>query len=191
MVLILHLTARDYSPQRAEEGRGITPEMCLPIAPNEWRHPLGRQTLQTIPPFPFPNCYHWPFVEVDVRVRASTTGFNTNHAIKLPPDERVMKNAYFSIDITKSEAEQKRQQELAATYSGSLVADVSADTAVLLSTRDPVSSASEVVPQTVSAARCVYSENLEVTAWARTWNNIQISQDRTHLLFGAACLPTL
>ncbi len=128
------------APPKADEERGITPDMCLPIAPNEWRHPLGRQPLHTDPPFPFPDCYHWPFSEVDVRVRARKDGFNTDSAIKLPPEERVMKNAYFSIDITKSEAaQQKRQLELSVTHNEGSGADEAqaANATALPSTRDP------------------------------------------------------
>ncbi|TFK83903.1 hypothetical protein K466DRAFT_497572, partial [Polyporus arcularius HHB13444] len=68
--------------RKADVERGTTPEMCLPIAPNE-RHPLGREPLRTDPPFPFPSCYHWVSVNADVRVRARHEGFNTDDAVRL------------------------------------------------------------------------------------------------------------
>ncbi len=85
--------------------------MCLPIAPNE-RHPLGREPLRTDPPFPFPSCYHWVSVNADVRVRARHEGFNTNDAVRLPPEERVRMRSYWNMDIADCE-DARRDRQLA------------------------------------------------------------------------------
>ena len=53
------------------ESKGITSDMCIPIYPNEV-HPTGRSALRTEPVFPFSNCYHWAFSNIDVRVRTVT-----------------------------------------------------------------------------------------------------------------------
>lgn len=73
-----------------EAENAITPEMCIPIYPNE-EHPTGRAPLRTIPEFPFSNCYHWIQLGLDVRVRAKPEGevFDATRAIHLPVPQRL------------------------------------------------------------------------------------------------------
>ncbi|TFK83906.1 hypothetical protein K466DRAFT_474879, partial [Polyporus arcularius HHB13444] len=61
----------------ADEERCITPDMCTPIFPNT-THPHGRPPLNPEPSgsFPYTNCYHWPDLELDVRVLARPEGFD-------------------------------------------------------------------------------------------------------------------
>lgn len=94
-----------------DEGRGITAEMCIPIAPND-RHPLGREALQTAPPFPFSHCYHWLSMQTDVRVRARAEGFDSDKAIKLPPSERVKMNCYWNMDFTQCRSTQLEREQI-------------------------------------------------------------------------------
>lgn len=42
-------------------------DMCVPIYPNTL-HPLAREPLRARPPFPFPDCYQYSFVNATVRV---------------------------------------------------------------------------------------------------------------------------
>ena len=102
--------------RKPDEERGITPEMCIPIAPNG-SHPLARDALQTAPPFPFSHCYHWLSMQTDVRVRPTAEGFNSDDAVKLPPSERVKMNCYWNMDFTQCRSTlQERDQMSFSIY---------------------------------------------------------------------------
>ncbi len=51
-----------------DPARGITPDMSIPIIPNE-QHPSGRTPIRSSTPFQFRNCNHWAYNGLRVRVR--------------------------------------------------------------------------------------------------------------------------
>ncbi|RPD56370.1 hypothetical protein L226DRAFT_468638, partial [Lentinus tigrinus ALCF2SS1-7] len=59
----------------SDEDKCITPDMCMPIFPND-NHPSGRAPLVTKPVFPFDNCYIWSEVKMEIRVCPREEGFN-------------------------------------------------------------------------------------------------------------------
>ncbi len=80
-----------------DEKRGIEPDMCVPIFPNEV-HPAGRAPVRPSSAFPYNHCYHWVGLKMDVRVHAREEGFDNARAIRLPAGDRVDMTALFGLD---------------------------------------------------------------------------------------------
>lgn len=55
---------RDDDPEK-----GYTVTMCTPILPNQ-AHPTDEPAIRTTPRFPFSNCYHWAFANLNIRIFA-------------------------------------------------------------------------------------------------------------------------
>ena len=85
-------------PPVNEDG-GATADMSVPIGSN-YRHPSGREPLETEPEFPFSNCYHWSVADgtMDVRVPARPEGFDHEGGIQLPARSRVQLWEYMEED---------------------------------------------------------------------------------------------
>ena len=84
----------------ADPVRGITPDMCIAIYPNE-SHPTGRPPLHPTPGFPYTNCYHWIDTSMDVRVCARPNGFDVDDAIILPVEDEIDMQEFWGIDHDK------------------------------------------------------------------------------------------
>ncbi|KAJ8463624.1 hypothetical protein ONZ51_g10139 [Trametes cubensis] len=83
-----------------DKARGITPDMCIPIFPNN-SHPSGREPLRPYPEglFPYSNCYHWFEAKaVNVRVRARPEEFDETGAVKLNARSRIQMQRYWIED---------------------------------------------------------------------------------------------
>ncbi|KAI0690777.1 hypothetical protein C8T65DRAFT_618225 [Cerioporus squamosus] len=82
----VHLLAPSLPP--TDDERCMTSDMCTPIFPNV-THPLGCPPLVPEPPgsFPSDNCYHWPDMELDIRVLARPEGFDRKKMVRLPAEE--------------------------------------------------------------------------------------------------------
>ncbi|RPD57880.1 hypothetical protein L227DRAFT_577573 [Lentinus tigrinus ALCF2SS1-6] len=87
--------------RRSDQAQHVTYDMCVPIFPNT-THPEGREPLNTEPKFPFTNCYHWPGLEMDIRLLRNPAGFETSNVVSLPFSERQKMRNYFYDDRTKS-----------------------------------------------------------------------------------------
>ncbi len=87
----------------------MTSDLCTPIFPNV-THPLGRRPLVAEPPgsFPYNNCYHWPDMELDVRVLARPEGFDRKKMVRLSAEESL------TLDICLAEDKSKRSCALQA-----------------------------------------------------------------------------
>ncbi|KZT71949.1 hypothetical protein DAEQUDRAFT_686800 [Daedalea quercina L-15889] len=79
----------------------IEPTMCVPISP-ETEHPLSREPLQPMPPFPFARCYQYTFAIAEVRVK--TGRFNHENAVSLDPHYTFTHKMYVSEDSRKRRA---------------------------------------------------------------------------------------
>ena len=90
-----------------EERYGCTPEMCMPIYPNEM-HPTGRPALHTEPAFPYSGCYIWTFAETSVRVAPREEGWNPREAALLPPIQRVKMKRMWGLDHATADMAVKR-----------------------------------------------------------------------------------
>ncbi|KAF9812306.1 hypothetical protein IEO21_06248 [Rhodonia placenta] len=64
--------------------KGILPDMCTPIEPND-AHPAGREPLHPSRPFPYPNCYQHHFI--DKLVRVPTHIIQYDNCVRLRPRE--------------------------------------------------------------------------------------------------------
>ena len=80
----------------------MTADMCTPIFPNTI-HPLGRRPLVPEPlgSFPYTNCYHWPDMQIDLRVLARPEGFAREKAVKLPAEESLRLSMCLAEDKSK------------------------------------------------------------------------------------------
>ena len=72
--------------------------MCVPIYPNEI-YPTGRASIHTEPTFPFSDCYHWAFYNVDVRVCATQEGWNSDEGVRLLPKGEVSMEMCWGSDL--------------------------------------------------------------------------------------------
>ena len=97
--------------------------MCVPIYPNE-THPTGRAPVHTKPAFPFSNCYHWAFYDVDVRVRATQDGWNSEGGVRLPPKDEISMEMCWASDLedaVRAQEKGKRRDEGEGTFVMNLV----------------------------------------------------------------------
>ncbi|KAM5537907.1 hypothetical protein V8D89_008383 [Ganoderma adspersum] len=85
------------SLRAVDEKRGLEPDMCIPIHPNE-THPTGRAPAHPSSPFPYNNCYHWACTKLDLRVHVTEEGFDKTRAIRLPAGDMVDMTSLFSTD---------------------------------------------------------------------------------------------
>lgn len=104
-----------------EAENAITPEMCIPIYPNEV-HPIGRAPLHTIPEFPFSNCYHWIQLGLNVRVRAKPDHevFDATRAIHLPVPQRLDMLDCWEADHDRANAILKSRRKKAVSGTAAL-----------------------------------------------------------------------
>ncbi|EIW54306.1 uncharacterized protein TRAVEDRAFT_31308 [Trametes versicolor FP-101664 SS1] len=106
--------------------RGITPDMSIPIFPNE-DHPNGRAPIRTSAPFPFPNCYHWADSELTVRVRRHPEKkYDDRRAVKVSTMEHIRMARLLGDDgnriddyLDAKEAEELATRRAARAYSPS------------------------------------------------------------------------
>ncbi|RDX48671.1 hypothetical protein OH76DRAFT_647253 [Lentinus brumalis] len=96
----------------ADEERGATPDMCIPIHPNIG-HPREHEGVRTEPGFPFDNCYHWTDhrFTMDVRVRPSPDGFDDDLSYKLAPAERTKSVRFVREDYARMRAIREGQSQ--------------------------------------------------------------------------------
>ena len=85
------------SLRAVDEKRGLEPDMCIPIHPNE-THPTGRTPACPTSPFPYDNCYHWACMKLDLRVHVTEEGYDKTQAIRLPAGDMVDMTSLFSSD---------------------------------------------------------------------------------------------
>ncbi|KAI0629531.1 hypothetical protein C8Q77DRAFT_1140756 [Trametes polyzona] len=83
----------------ADQAKGYTPEMCVPIYPNT-SHPTERTPVRPKEPFPFCNCYHWLDMSADVRVlaRPEKELFDRHKAVKLSSGENYDMKMFWTLD---------------------------------------------------------------------------------------------
>lgn len=105
--------------------RGITPDMSIPIFPNE-NHPSGRAPIRTSAPFPFPNCYHWADSELTVRVRRLPEKYDDRRAVKVSTMEHIRMTRLLGEDgnriddyLNAKEAEESATRRAARPFSPS------------------------------------------------------------------------
>ncbi|KAH9855719.1 hypothetical protein C2E23DRAFT_811542 [Lenzites betulinus] len=85
-------------PKDAE--RGITPDMCIPVYPNQ-DPSSGRAPIRTSTPFPFGNCYHWADSETTVRVRRNPDLYDDSVAVNVSSLEHVRIGKLFGEDAER------------------------------------------------------------------------------------------
>ena len=85
--------------------------MCVPIYPNE-EHPTGRTPAYTKPIFPFSNCYHWAFYNIDVRIRATQEGWNAGEAVRLLSKSKVSMDMHWDADFEEAMCARRRLKNL-------------------------------------------------------------------------------
>ena len=111
-VSVLGTTVRDEDPARC-----LTSDMCVPIFPNEY-HPTGRVPVNSKPPFPFTNCYHWLSSKIKVRVRNREDGWDDDVSVRLPAMSQISMGTKFSDDTVRVWDALKARAELSATPPG-------------------------------------------------------------------------
>ncbi|RPD57960.1 hypothetical protein L226DRAFT_440499, partial [Lentinus tigrinus ALCF2SS1-7] len=83
-----------------DEMQGITPDMVVPIAPNQGHDP-ERRPVHPTPSFPFSNCYHWIFNKISVRIRVHPEGVEHGHVPRLLAAEHLALKDAFSLDCRR------------------------------------------------------------------------------------------
>ncbi len=110
-------------PPPADEELGLNPDMGTPIYPNP-THPNGRAPVIPQPPgsFPYSNCYHWPGMELDIRMLARPEGFDRAKTVRLPPKE-LLKLMRCVAEDEGNRSAALRARDVAAGHSSPVSAD--------------------------------------------------------------------
>ncbi|RPD57876.1 hypothetical protein L227DRAFT_529620 [Lentinus tigrinus ALCF2SS1-6] len=112
----------------ADESRGITSDMVIPIADNT-RYTGERPPVRPTPSFPFHNCYHWIKNDTTVRVRVHKGGVDHAGATRLSLEEDHALNKGFRTDYKRIREFRRQKRHAAALVPPATAADSSAHTA--------------------------------------------------------------
>ncbi|KAI0690774.1 hypothetical protein C8T65DRAFT_671248 [Cerioporus squamosus] len=97
----------------ADDSRGFTPDMVIPIAENT-AYTGERKPVRPTPSFPFHNCYHWIKNDMTVRVRVQKGGVDHAGAVSLPLEEDFALNKGFRADYKRIRAFLRQKRAAAA-----------------------------------------------------------------------------